>query len=155
MDRVYDVGRLITIMDRRAAIYQQEIEELKSRADLEAIATVEQQAVELLTMNKKLKANLDEACRRLDASNKELNETRILLTDAEKQIKDMLAQGRKTDDDLLKAVRELKASRAELPRKAMKNTRIQPDLSWDFSEPVKSLMNMGTGWLWLDYGPST
>ncbi|RWW83102.1 hypothetical protein BHE74_00008399 [Ensete ventricosum] len=73
--------------------FQQEIEDLKSGASLEAIAVIERQATELLTMNEKLKADLDEAGLQLDASDKEINDNRNLLTDAQKQIKDMLARG--------------------------------------------------------------
>ncbi|RZR86910.1 hypothetical protein BHM03_00014209 [Ensete ventricosum] len=73
--------------------FRQEIEDLKSGASLEAIVVIERQATELLTMNEKLKADRDEAGLQLDDSNKEINDNRNLLTDAQKQIKDMLARG--------------------------------------------------------------
>ncbi|RRT61305.1 hypothetical protein B296_00019932 [Ensete ventricosum] len=50
----------------------------------EAIAMTEQRATKLLIMNEKLKADLDEASLWLDASNKELNDTLSLLTDAQR-----------------------------------------------------------------------
>ncbi|RWV82545.1 hypothetical protein GW17_00055948 [Ensete ventricosum] len=59
-------------------------EDLKSRAGPEAIAAIEQRATKLLIMNEKLKADLDEASLWLDASNKELNDTLSLLTDAQR-----------------------------------------------------------------------
>ncbi|RRT81510.1 hypothetical protein B296_00011113 [Ensete ventricosum] len=99
--------------------FQQEIEDLKSGASLEAIAVIERQATELLTMNEKLKADLDEAGLQLDASDKEINDYCSLLTDSQKQIKDMLARGWKMEDNLLKAVRELEALRPELSQKAV------------------------------------
>ncbi|RZR70691.1 hypothetical protein BHM03_00001074 [Ensete ventricosum] len=34
-----------------------------------------------------------------------------------------------------------------------KNTRRRSGSSWDYSEPVRFHMNMGTRWLWPDSGP--
>ncbi|RWW75928.1 hypothetical protein BHE74_00016002 [Ensete ventricosum] len=45
LDRVYDAGRLITIMDHRAAEFQQVIEELKSDGGPGYVATAKQWAV--------------------------------------------------------------------------------------------------------------
>ncbi|RRT67638.1 hypothetical protein B296_00010054 [Ensete ventricosum] len=75
-------------------------------------------ATELLTMNEKLKADLDKACHRLNGSDQELNDTRCSLVNAQKQLKGLLARGRKMEGDLLKAIRELEL-RTELPWKVV------------------------------------
>ncbi|RWW37148.1 hypothetical protein BHE74_00057778 [Ensete ventricosum] len=84
-------------------------------------------AVELLTINEKLNADLDKAGLQLDTSDKELNDTHNLLIDSQKQIKDLLARGQKTNDDLLEAIRELDALRAELPCKAVEEYK---EMAW-------------------------
>ncbi|RZR83658.1 hypothetical protein BHM03_00010333 [Ensete ventricosum] len=76
-DRVHDAGQLIIIMDYQIANLQQEIEALKSGGGPEVVATTKERVAKLEKEVKKLKAKRDEAFRRLEASNKELNDTQV------------------------------------------------------------------------------
>ncbi|RRT68086.1 hypothetical protein B296_00038635 [Ensete ventricosum] len=94
---------------------------------------------ELLTMNENPKVDLDEACHRLDASDKELNDTRSSLTDAQKQIK----------DDLLKVVQELETSWVKLSRKAVEEYKVMVEfklgLQWTGHGPCMNMVPSGSG----------
>ncbi|RWV94478.1 hypothetical protein GW17_00042979 [Ensete ventricosum] len=76
LDRVHDIGQLVTIMDHNAANLQQEIENLKSGSGPKQVATAEERA------NEKLMAQLVEATQRMELSDKELNGVRAGLSDA-------------------------------------------------------------------------
>ncbi|RWW79724.1 hypothetical protein BHE74_00011971 [Ensete ventricosum] len=75
-----------------------------------------------LQADKKLMAQLLEATNRLELSDRDLNDIRADLSEAQRELKEQWAGHRKADDDLLKAIRELETQRTELPKKKQLNT---------------------------------
>ncbi|RRT70677.1 hypothetical protein B296_00021244 [Ensete ventricosum] len=82
LDRVHDVGRLVTIMGNRASHLEVEIKKLKSEGDLEQLAAAHQRVVELQANNTKIMSELGEATQRLDQADRELNKARAELADS-------------------------------------------------------------------------
>ncbi|RRT55207.1 hypothetical protein B296_00038611 [Ensete ventricosum] len=115
-------------MDHRAANFEQEIEELKSGGGLEVVAmaeqwaiTAERRATDLRGENEKLLAKLEEATRRLEILDKELNDVRGDLSDVQRKLKEQWADRWKADDDLLEAITELEARWTKLPKKVIED----------------------------------
>ncbi|KAJ8510847.1 hypothetical protein OPV22_001281 [Ensete ventricosum] len=116
VDRVHDVGRLITFMDHRVKQQQEELDVLKSKGGPEAVAEAEERASRLQEELEKIKAEKAEELLRHEASEKEL---RGHLGDAHHLLKEARARARRMDDDLLQSVKDLEQARAELPRTAV------------------------------------
>ncbi|RWW03758.1 hypothetical protein GW17_00033057 [Ensete ventricosum] len=76
LDRVHDVGHLVTIMGNQASLLEVEIDKLKAKGDPKQLAIARQQVDELQVDNTKLKSELDELTRHLEQIDKELNELR-------------------------------------------------------------------------------
>ncbi|RRT81452.1 hypothetical protein B296_00000578 [Ensete ventricosum] len=128
LDRVHDVGRLVTIMGHRATGLREEIENLKYGCDPEQVAMakqqsneVERQAAGLKVDNKKLMAQLVEATKRLELSKKELTDVRVDLAVAQRDLKEQRPDHRKSNDDLLKTMKENEMLKAELPKKSIED----------------------------------
>ncbi|RZR75139.1 hypothetical protein BHM03_00050175 [Ensete ventricosum] len=73
LDRVHDVGRLVTIMGNQTSLLEAEIDRLKMEGDPEQLAPARYQVDELHVDNAKLKSELDELTRRSEQANKEPN----------------------------------------------------------------------------------
>ncbi|RRT32154.1 hypothetical protein B296_00054433 [Ensete ventricosum] len=82
-DRVHDAGRLITFMDYRVKQLQEELDALKSRGGPEAVAEAEDRASELRKELEKIKREKAEELLKREASEKELQEVRGHLGDAQ------------------------------------------------------------------------
>ncbi|RWV86793.1 hypothetical protein GW17_00051273 [Ensete ventricosum] len=80
--------------------------------------------------NTKMGSELEEAVRRLDQANKELNEVWGDLADSQSQIKEQKADYRKADNDLLKMMRENETLKAELPSKSIANYKQSVRFEW-------------------------
>ncbi|KAJ8466174.1 hypothetical protein OPV22_028726 [Ensete ventricosum] len=78
----------------------------KLRARLRALTT-EQWASDLQVDKEKLIAQLVEVTNRLELSDRDLNDTRADLSEAQRELKEQWASRRKADNDLLNAIREL------------------------------------------------
>ncbi|RWW42983.1 hypothetical protein BHE74_00051408 [Ensete ventricosum] len=63
LDRVHDMGRLVTLIGNRASHLEAEVAKLKSEGDPEQLAVARQQVDELQADNAKLKSRLDELTR--------------------------------------------------------------------------------------------
>ncbi|RRT84709.1 hypothetical protein B296_00010767 [Ensete ventricosum] len=98
---------------------QQEINALRSGGGPEAVAAVEERAVELEKELEKMKHERDEAFLRIETSDKELNDVRSDLSEARRQLKEVGVKAHRTDDDMLKLVKELESVRAGLSRQAI------------------------------------
>ncbi|RZS07427.1 hypothetical protein BHM03_00038261, partial [Ensete ventricosum] len=114
VDRVHDVGRLITFMDHRVKQLQEELDVLKSKGGPEAVAEAEERASRLKEELEKIKAERAEELLRREASEREL---RGHLGDAQHLLKEARARAWRMDDELLQAVKDLEHARAELPGK--------------------------------------
>ncbi|RWW60312.1 hypothetical protein BHE74_00032703 [Ensete ventricosum] len=66
LDRVHDVGHLVTIMGNRASLLEVEIDKLKTEGDPEQLAAAQQQVAELQADNAKMRLELEELARRSD-----------------------------------------------------------------------------------------
>ncbi|RWW72181.1 hypothetical protein BHE74_00020052 [Ensete ventricosum] len=64
-------------------------------------------ASDLQVDKEKLIAQLVEVTNRLELSDRDLNDTRADLSEAQRELKEQWASRRKADDDLLNAIREL------------------------------------------------
>ncbi|RWW42891.1 hypothetical protein BHE74_00051513 [Ensete ventricosum] len=115
VDRVHDVGRLITFMDYRVKQRQEELNALKSRGGSEAVAEAEERVSWLREELEKIKGEKAEELLRREASEKELQAVRGHLGDAQKLLKEARTRARRMDDELLQAVKDLENTRAELP----------------------------------------
>ncbi|RWW36368.1 hypothetical protein BHE74_00058610 [Ensete ventricosum] len=82
-DRVHDAGRLITFMDYRDKQLQEELDALKSKGGPEAVVEAEERASELREELEKSKRERGEELLRREASEKELQEVRGHLGDAQ------------------------------------------------------------------------
>ncbi|RRT74963.1 hypothetical protein B296_00020713 [Ensete ventricosum] len=107
------------------------------RCDPEQVAAVEQwasaaeqQDVNLQTNNGKLMAQLVEVTQRMELSNKELNDVRADLTDAQRQLKEQRSGCWKVNDDLSKAVKEIDALKVELPKKSIVDNKESVRFRW-------------------------
>ncbi|RZS18917.1 hypothetical protein BHM03_00051250 [Ensete ventricosum] len=76
-------------------------------------------------------AQLAEATQRMEQSNKELNDARADLTDAQRQLKEQRAGRRRADDDLLKAMKENDTLKVELPKKSIKDYKVSARFEWE------------------------
>ncbi|RWW45834.1 hypothetical protein BHE74_00048292, partial [Ensete ventricosum] len=119
LDRVHDLGRLVTHMGNRASLLEAELEKLKSERDPEQLARARQRVDELEVDNAKLQLGLDELSGRLDETDKELNELQEGLVESQHQLKEQKADRRKADDELLKLMRENESLKAELSGKSI------------------------------------
>ncbi|RRT68843.1 hypothetical protein B296_00023425 [Ensete ventricosum] len=118
-DRVHDAGRLVTFMDYRVKQLQEELDALKSRGGPEAIAEAEERASELREELEKIKREKAEKLLKREASEKELQEVRGHLGDAQQLLREARNRARRMDDELLQAVKDLESARAELPRQSV------------------------------------
>ncbi|RZS03944.1 hypothetical protein BHM03_00034202 [Ensete ventricosum] len=82
-DRVHDAGRLITFIDYRLKQLQEELDALKSDDGPKAVAKAEERAIELQEELERTKRERDEA------SEKELEEVRSNLADAQRLLKEV------------------------------------------------------------------
>ncbi|RWW47932.1 hypothetical protein BHE74_00046043 [Ensete ventricosum] len=119
LDRVHDVGHLVTLMGNRASHLEVKITKLKSEADPDQLTVARQQMAELQADNTKLKLELEELARRLEQTNKELNELREDLEESQRLINEQKANHCKADDELLSLMKENETLKAELPSKSI------------------------------------
>ncbi|RWW05236.1 hypothetical protein GW17_00031506 [Ensete ventricosum] len=78
-------------------------------------------ATDLRGENEKLLAKLEEATRRLEILDKELNDVRGDLSDVQRKLKEQWDDRWKADDDLLEAITELEARWTKLPKKVIED----------------------------------
>ncbi|RRT31360.1 hypothetical protein B296_00048034 [Ensete ventricosum] len=114
-DRVHDAGQLITFMDYRVKQLQEELDAMKSIGGPEVVAEAEERASELREELEKIKRGKAEEFLRREASEKELQEVRGHLGDAQHLLREARTRARRMDDELLQAVKDLESARAELP----------------------------------------
>ncbi|RWW07014.1 hypothetical protein GW17_00029620 [Ensete ventricosum] len=128
MDRVHDVSRVITSLDNKSEILQEEIKKLKDGGNPNAVALAEWQAIEAQALAENLKTKLEEATREWESLEKEmgkvqgtlydlrgqLGETgsqladcREQLVDFEEQLRNIQTQVREMEDELLKLTRAM------------------------------------------------
>ncbi|RWW01442.1 hypothetical protein GW17_00035515 [Ensete ventricosum] len=88
LDRVHDVGHLVTIMGNQASLLEAEIDMLKTKGDPEQLAAARQQAEELQAGNAKLKLKLDKLSHRSEQADKELSELSEGLAESQRHIKE-------------------------------------------------------------------
>ncbi|RWW74842.1 hypothetical protein BHE74_00017187 [Ensete ventricosum] len=88
LDRVHDVGHLVTIMGNQASLLEAEIDMLKTKGDPEQLAVARQQAEELQAGNAKLKLKLDKLSHRSEQADKELSELSEGLAESQRHIKE-------------------------------------------------------------------
>ncbi|RRT31192.1 hypothetical protein B296_00054395 [Ensete ventricosum] len=105
-DRVHDAGRLITFMDYRVKQLQEELDTLKSRGGPEAVVEAEERASELQEELKKIKREKVEELLRRKASEKELQEVRGHLGDAQHLLREARTRAWRMDDELLQVVKD-------------------------------------------------
>ncbi|RWW50871.1 hypothetical protein BHE74_00042837 [Ensete ventricosum] len=134
-DRVHDAGRLITFMDYRVKQLQEELDALKSRGGPEAVVEAEERASELREELEKIKREKAEELLRRKALEKELQEVRGHLGDAQHLLREARIRARRMDDELLQAVKDLESARAELPKQSI----AQYKESLDFKEGLKRM----------------
>ncbi|RWW74542.1 hypothetical protein BHE74_00017516 [Ensete ventricosum] len=106
-------------IDNKAEGLQREIAELKVGSGPEAIVTVELRASKAQDLTNHLKTELKEANRRRESLEMELDNSRLLLTNSQEQLKDVWAQGRVMEDELLKMTRAMEGLRVKLPKEAI------------------------------------
>ncbi|RRT31317.1 hypothetical protein B296_00055278 [Ensete ventricosum] len=102
-------------MDYRVKQLQEELDALKSRGGLEVVAEAEERVSELREELDKIKREKTEELLRREVSEKELQEVRGHLGDAQQLLKEARTRARRIDDELLQAVKDLESARAELP----------------------------------------
>ncbi|RRT54657.1 hypothetical protein B296_00045308 [Ensete ventricosum] len=86
LDRVHDVGRVITSMGNKVDFFCKEGQRLKEGGDPEAVAVAEGQLSEAQTLVENLQAKLDEAIRRWESIEKGFGKTREELADLRRQL---------------------------------------------------------------------
>ncbi|RRT79007.1 hypothetical protein B296_00026191 [Ensete ventricosum] len=118
-DHVHDAGRVIDLIDNKAEGLRREIAELKVGSRPEAIVTVELRASEAQDLTNHLKTELKDANRRRESLEMELDNSRLLLTNSQEQLKDVWARGRVMEDELLKMTCAMEGLRVELPKEAI------------------------------------
>ncbi|RRT45291.1 hypothetical protein B296_00032275 [Ensete ventricosum] len=150
-DRVHDAGWLITFMDYRVKQLQEELDALKSRGGPEAVAEAKKRASELREELEKIKREKSEELLRREASDKELQEIRGHLGDAQQLLREAQTRARRMDDELLQAVKDLESARAELPRQSV----IQYKESLGFKEALKRMDGPGSVRVWVSGGVSS
>ncbi|RWW22000.1 hypothetical protein GW17_00013820 [Ensete ventricosum] len=106
-------------MDYRVKQLQEELDALKSRGGPEAVAEAEKRAFELREELEKIKREKAEELLRREALEKELQEIRGHLGDAQQLLREARTRARRMDDELLQAVKDLESARAELPRQSV------------------------------------
>ncbi|RRT38481.1 hypothetical protein B296_00047926 [Ensete ventricosum] len=84
LDRVYDVGHLVTHMGNRASLLEAKIKKSKIEGYLEQLATARRHVDELQADNAKLRSRLDELTSRLEQADEELNELRAGLAESQR-----------------------------------------------------------------------
>ncbi|RZR89209.1 hypothetical protein BHM03_00016885, partial [Ensete ventricosum] len=104
------LGRLITFMDYRIKQLQEELDALKSKGGLEAVAEAEEHASELQEELQKTKRERGEELLRREASENELHKVRSHLGDAQWLLKEARVRSRKMDDEPLQAVKDLESA---------------------------------------------
>ncbi|RWW40154.1 hypothetical protein BHE74_00054449 [Ensete ventricosum] len=102
-------------MDYWVKQLQEELDALKSRGGSEAVAEAEECASELREELEKIEREKAEELLRREVSEKELQEVRGHLGDAQQLLKEARTRARRMDDELLQAVKDLESARAELP----------------------------------------
>ncbi|RRT36062.1 hypothetical protein B296_00045094 [Ensete ventricosum] len=123
---------------------QEELDPLKSRGGAEAVAEVEERAPELWEELEKIKREKAEELLRREAKEKELQEVRGHLGDAQQLLREARTRARRMDDELLQAVKDLESARTELPGQSI----AQYKGSLGFKEGLKRIgqgLNMGIG----------
>ncbi|RZS28335.1 hypothetical protein BHM03_00061913 [Ensete ventricosum] len=93
-----------------ASTSRQEIDALKSGEGPEVVAAAEEHASKLEKELEKTKCERDEALQRLEISDKELNEARGDLSEAQRQLKEARVRAQKMDDELLKSMKDLESA---------------------------------------------
>ncbi|RWW37502.1 hypothetical protein BHE74_00057378 [Ensete ventricosum] len=88
-------------MDYRVKQLQEELDALKSKGGPEAVAEAEGRASELREELEKTKRERDEELLRREASEKELQEVRSHLGDAQQLLREARTRARRMDDELL------------------------------------------------------
>ncbi|RRT59640.1 hypothetical protein B296_00042841 [Ensete ventricosum] len=88
-------------MDYRITNLQQENDALKSRGGPKAVAAIEECTTKLEKELEKIKRERDEALQWLELFDKELNEARCDLSEAQRQLKEAWVRARRADDELL------------------------------------------------------
>ncbi|RWW85423.1 hypothetical protein BHE74_00005888 [Ensete ventricosum] len=106
-------------MDYRVKQLQEELDALKSRGGPEAVAEAEERASELREELEKIKREKAEELLRREASEKELQEVRGHLGDAQQLLREARTRAWRMDDEILQAVKDLESTRAELPRQSV------------------------------------
>ncbi|RZR93065.1 hypothetical protein BHM03_00021468 [Ensete ventricosum] len=86
LDRVHDVGRVITSMGNKVDFFCKEGQRLKEGGDPEAVAVAEGQLSEAQTLVENLQAKLDEAIRRWESIEKGFGKTREELANLRRQL---------------------------------------------------------------------
>ncbi|RZS22879.1 hypothetical protein BHM03_00055749 [Ensete ventricosum] len=97
-------------MDYRVKQLQEELDTLKSRGGPEAVAEAEERTSELREELKKIKREKVEELLRREASEKELQEVRGHLGDAQQLLREARTRARRMDDELLQAVKDLESN---------------------------------------------
>ncbi|RZS28492.1 hypothetical protein BHM03_00062090 [Ensete ventricosum] len=107
-------------MDYRVKQLQEELDALKLRGGgPEAVAEAEERASKLREELEKIKREKAEELLRREALEKELQEVRGHLGDAQHMLREARTRARRMDDELLQAVKDLESARAELPRQSV------------------------------------
>ncbi|RRT31509.1 hypothetical protein B296_00047580 [Ensete ventricosum] len=100
-NRVHDAGRLITFIDYRVKQLQEELDVLKSRGGPEAIVEAKKRTSELWEELEKIKREKAEELLRREVLEKELQEIRGHLGDAQQLLREARTRARRMDDELL------------------------------------------------------
>ncbi|RWW53585.1 hypothetical protein BHE74_00039918 [Ensete ventricosum] len=87
IDRVHDVGRVISVMDNKMVSLRVEIRELKESTRLEMMVAAEKRAADLQAEVHHLRIEVNDTKRRYKALQKELDDTNLHLGDAHRQLK--------------------------------------------------------------------
>ncbi|RRT73109.1 hypothetical protein B296_00012595 [Ensete ventricosum] len=122
-------------MDYRVKQLQEELDALKSKWGPKAVVEAEERASELREELEKSKKERGEELLRREASEKELQEVRGHLGDAQQLLREARIRARRMDNELLQAVKDLESARAELPRQSI----VQYKESLGFKEGLKRM----------------
>ncbi|KAJ8510293.1 hypothetical protein OPV22_000727 [Ensete ventricosum] len=95
---------------KEMVLLQEELDTLKSRGGPEAVAEAEERTSELREELKKIKREKVEELLRREASEKELQEVRGHLGDAQQLLREARTRARRMDDELLQAVKDLESN---------------------------------------------
>ncbi|RRT70698.1 hypothetical protein B296_00001749 [Ensete ventricosum] len=100
----------------RGLLHPQLVQELYTLLSEVLLARAAKEMVLLEKKLEKMKRERDEVLQWLETSDKELNEARGDLFEAQRQLKEARVRARKMDDELLQSMKDLESTRVELPK---------------------------------------